>query len=87
MSPMDDAPDPRPDPRTWSSDDLRGLSEEERGQQLEDVVLRAIEESRRRIGELRPGDISDRKGALPTITEVVSTPDERAARAEQDRRR
>lgn len=87
MSPMDGEPDPRPDPTTWSSDDVRGLTDEERGQQLEDLVLRAVEESRRRIGELRPGDISDRKGRMPTITELVSTPEDRAARAEQERRR
>lgn len=88
MSPMDDATeDPRPDPRTWSSDDLEGLSPEERKRQVEGMLQRALEESRRRIGELRPGDISDHKGRMPTITEVVSTPEERAARAEQERRR
>jgi len=87
MRPMDGEPDPRPDPTSWSSDDLRGLTDEERAQQLEDVVLRDVEESRRRIGELRPGDIRDRKGRMPTITELVSTPEERAARAEQERRR
>jgi hypothetical protein len=51
------------------------------------MLQRALEESRRRIGELRPGGISDRKGAFPTVTELVSTPEERAARAAQDRRR
>jgi hypothetical protein len=88
MSPMDDAKqDPRPDPRTWSSDDLDGLSPDERRRQVEAMLQRALEESRRRIGELRPGGISDRKGAFPTVTELVSTPEERAARAAQDRRR
>lgn len=88
MSRMDDATqDPRPDPRTWSSDDLDGLSPEERQRQVAAMLQRALEESSRRVGELRPGDISDRKGALPTVTRLVSTPEERAARAEQDRRR
>lgn len=88
MSRMDDATqDPRPDPRTWSSDDLEGLSPDERRRQVEAMLRRALEESSERVGELRPGDISDRKGALPTVTELVSTPEERAARAEQDRRR
>jgi hypothetical protein len=74
-----------PDPQSRSSDGLDGLSHEERRRQVEGMLRRALEESSRRVGELRPGDISDRKGAFPTVTEVVSTPEERAARAEQDR--
>ncbi|NHT19070.1 hypothetical protein [Cellulomonas sp. IC4_254] len=67
-----------PDPQSWSSDDLDGLSPEERRRQVEGMLRRVLEESSRRVGELRPGDISDRKGALPTITHLVSTREERS---------
>jgi len=67
-----------PDPQRWSSDELDGLSPEERRRQVGGMLRRALEESSRRVGELRPGDISDRKGAFPTVTEVVSAPEERS---------
>jgi hypothetical protein len=73
----------RPDPRTWSSDVLRDMSPGERAREMEILVCQAIDESRRRVGPLRPGDIGVRKGAVPTITHVVSTPEERAARRQE----
>jgi hypothetical protein len=73
----------RPDPRKWSSDVLRGMSPEEQAHEMETLVRQAIDESRRRVGPLRPGDIGVRKGAVPTITRVVSTPEERAARQQE----
>ena len=79
-----DAPDPRPDARTWSSDVLDGMTDDEQQREVEGLVTRAIEESRRRLGELQPGDISERKAQMPTITRVVSAPEERAARGRRE---
>jgi hypothetical protein len=58
-------------------------SPEEQAHEMETLVRQAIDESRRRVGPLRPGDIGVRKGAVPTITHVVSTPEERAARRQE----
>ena len=81
---VDDAGDPRPDARTWSSDVLDGMTDDEQQREVEGLVTRAIEESRRRLGELQPGDISERKAQMPTITRVVSAPEERAARGRRE---
>lgn len=84
MSRVDDPRDPRPDAREWNSDVLRGMTGEERQREVEGLVSRAIEESRARIGPVRPGDISERKAHMPTVTRVVSTPDERAGRGRRE---
>jgi|GEM_PF-3948595 len=73
--------------RRWSIDELLAMTSEERVTAQEAMTRRAIEEEDRRDGPLRPGDLGLEKGRLPTITRLVSTPEERAARAEQDRRR
>ncbi len=50
-------------------------------------MQRVIDEARRRNGPIGPDDIGVRKGELPTITELVSTPEERAAQARREERR
>jgi hypothetical protein len=84
MSRVDDPRDPRPDARTWNSDVLAGMTDDEQRNEIEGLVTRAIEESRRRLGTLGPGDISERKAQMPTITRIVSTPEERGARGRRE---
>lgn len=42
-----------PDPQSWSSDDLDGLSPDERRRQVEATLQRALQESPDRVGALQ----------------------------------
>lgn len=64
--------DPRPDPATWSADELEGKTSEERLAILHALQARSEEQATARRGRpLREGDISSTKGDFPVITRLV----------------
>jgi hypothetical protein len=64
--------------RRWTIEELLAMTSRERVTAQEAMMHRAIEEEDRRDGPLRPGDLGLEKGRLPTITRLVSTPEERS---------
>jgi hypothetical protein len=73
MTRESDDRDSRPDPATWRSDVLDGMSEDERRAEIAALHARAQDDALRRRGRpLEDGDISAQKGTLPTITRIVS---------------
>ena len=70
--------------RRWSIDELLAMPPLERVTAQEGMRRRAIDEEDRMYGPLQPGDIGIEKGRLPTITTLVSTPEDRA-RARKER--